>query len=173
MNDSPERSFAVRTALSSDVSFLREMLHLALYVHDGEPPFPESVLDEPQLRHYFEGFGGQPGDLGVVAVDGVRPVGACWLRVFERDDPGYGWVDDDVPELTVAVREGARDRGLGTRLIETVIRRAAARGTTRVSLSVDPRSPALRLYERLGFAQAGREGTSITLVREVPPLRSR
>ena len=30
-------------------------LYKALYVHEGGEPFPESILDEPQRGHYFEG----------------------------------------------------------------------------------------------------------------------
>lgn len=157
--------WALREAGPSDIGFLREMLYKALYVHEGEDPFPESILDEPQLGHYFKDFGAAGGDLGVVAFDGEVPVGACWVRAFPRDAPGYGWVDDDVPELTVALTEPAKERGLGTTLIEMVLDHAAAQGVLRVSLSVDPRSPALRLYERLGFEPVGRSGTSITMVR--------
>ena len=158
-------AWSLREAGPSDVGFLRQMLHEALYVHDGEQPFPESVLDEPQRGRYFRDFGAAHGDLGVIAFEGGAAVGACWRRAFPRDAPGYGWVDDDVPELTVAVTEPARGRGLGTTLIEAVLDHAAAQGVMRVSLSVDPRSPALRLYERLRFEPVGRSGTSITMVR--------
>lgn len=102
-----------------------------------------------------------------MALDGEVPVGACWIRAFPRDAPGYGWVDDQVPELTIAVAEPARGVGLGATLIETVLDHAAAQGVMRVSLSVDPRSPALRLYDRLGFEPVGRSGTSITMARAI------
>lgn len=141
------------------------MLYEALYVREGEDALPESVLDEPELRHYVEDFGERPLDLGVVGLDGARPVGACWLRAFSRDDPGYGYVADDVPELAMAVVEEVRSRGLGTMLIEAVLRQAAEQEVELVSLSVDARSPALRFYERLGFEHVGWEGTSMTMVR--------
>lgn len=161
--------WSVRPAEVGDETFLRQMLHLALYVPDGAA-LPESVLDEPQLRHYFAGFGQQEGDLGVIAVDsqdGEAPVGvgACWLRRFPPDHPGYGWVAPDVPELSIAVIPEARGHGLGTGLIESVLETAAARGVERVSLSVDPRSPAHRLYRRLGFERVGEADTSITMVK--------
>lgn len=157
-------SWSLKQAGPQHCPFLRRMLHEALYVHDGEDPFPESVLDEPELHHYVADFGERIGDLGVVGFDGERPVGACWLRTLTRGDPGYGWVADDVPELTIAVIEEARSQGLGTILITAVLRSAQEQGVERVSLSVDPRSPALRLYERLGFEPVGRQGTSMTML---------
>ncbi|MBK6856616.1 MAG: GNAT family N-acetyltransferase [Microthrixaceae bacterium] len=131
----------------------------------GRGSFPRVHPRRTPARALLRGFGAACGDFGVVALDGEVPVGACWVRVFPRDAPGYGWVDDDVPELTVAVTDPARGRGLGTTLIEMVLDHAAARGVLRVSLSVDPRSPAVRLYERLGFEPVGRSGTSITMER--------
>lgn len=161
--------WSLRDAAPSDVAFLRQMLHVAIYVHEGEEPVPESVVEEPELRRYVDGFGRRRGDLGVVALEREHPVGACWLRAFSLDAPGYGWIEGGVPELSVAVVEEARGRGLGTTLIEAVLQRAAAQGVARVSLSVDPRSRALHLYERLGFEAAGREGTSVTMVRATTP----
>ena len=141
------------------------MLYEALYVHEGEEPFPSSILEEPQLRRYVADFGSARGDVGVVALDGAVPVGACWVRTFSCEAPGYGWVDEGVPELTIAVVEAARGRSLGAMLIDAVLHAAAAAAFERVCLSVDPRSPALRLYERVGFVAVGRSGTSITMVR--------
>jgi GNAT superfamily N-acetyltransferase len=147
--------------------FLRRMLHEAVYVHEGEDPFPESMVDEPELRRYVADFGERIGDMGLVALDGGRLVGACWLRVFPADEPGYGWVADEVPELTIAVTEEARRQGLGTTLVEAVLQMARTRGVDRVSLSVDSRSPARRLYERLGFEPVGWDGTSMTMLRSL------
>ena len=157
--------WSLRSAVPDDAAFLRSMLFEALYVPGGEDPFPQSILDEPAIRHYVADFGSWPGDVGVIGLEDGRPVGACWLRAFAGDDPGYGWVADEVPELTIAVVDDMRGRGLGTLLIETVLQKAAAQGVERISLSVDPRSPAFRLYERLGFEQVGRSGTSVTMLR--------
>ena len=49
------------------------------------------------------------------------PIGAAWLRLLKGDERGYGHVDDETPELGMAVlpayrgrgvRRGARVRGL-------------------------------------------------------------
>lgn len=153
-----------RPASAADEPLLRELTFTALYVAPGQAPFPRSILDQPDIRHYFAGFGSRPGDLGSVAVvDGVD-VGAAWVRVFPPDDPGYGWVDVGVPEVTIAVDATCRDRGIGRALLAEVRRAASAAGYERIGLSVDPGSPAVRLYESVGFVRCGADGSSITMV---------
>ena len=73
-------------------------------------------------------------------------------------------VDDDTPEVTVAVGPAWRGRGLGTALLVRLLDEAPG-GPGRASLSVDPENPAIHLYERLGFREVGREGTSVTMLR--------
>lgn len=157
--------WTIRSIESSDQIFLRRMLYMAIYVPPGEPPLLESIVEQPELEHYVLDFGARFGDMGVLAVIDDEPVAACWLRLFSAVDPGYGYVSDDVPELSIAVVPQARGRGLGTALIESALSVAAEADFERVSLSVDGRSAALALYERLGFEHVGWEGTSMTMTR--------
>jgi ribosomal-protein-alanine N-acetyltransferase len=73
---------------------------------------------------------------------------------------GYAafWCVVDQGELgNVAVSSAWRGRGLGARLIDEVIRRAARRGIVEVFLEVRPTNMvARRLYERFGFTAVGR-----------------
>lgn len=136
----------VRTATAADEAFLWDMLYLALYVPARDPPLPRSVLTEPALARYVENWGARPGDRGLIAVKDRVPVGAAWLRLFPSSDPGYGFVDETIPELSVAVQPECRGHGIGSRLLEGLLREVPA-----VSLSCDPANPAWRLYLRLGF----------------------
>jgi GNAT superfamily N-acetyltransferase len=138
----------VRAAIAADIEFLREMLYLALFVSPGSPPFPRSILDDPAIDRYIRDWPTRPGDVGLIAVvDGV-PVGAAWLRRFTADAPGYGFVDAATPELTVAVLEAYRNRGIGTRLIAGLQDRVLS-----ISLNCELANPARRLYQRAGFKQ--------------------
>src|SRR5688572_6534918 len=92
-----------RPLLPSDRALLREMTYLAIYVPPGFAPPPFSILDEPDIRKYTEAWGTRPGDLGLVALADGEPVGAAWLRRFDRTESGYGYVDDATPELSVAL----------------------------------------------------------------------
>lgn len=86
--------FELRAANVSDEPFLWEMLYLALFVPPGEPPLPRSVLRDPAIARYVQGWGTRRDDKGLVALVDTLLVGAAWLRWFSASDPGYGFVDE-------------------------------------------------------------------------------
>lgn len=136
------------------------MVYEALFVVPGADPFPLTVLDEPQIAHYAKAFG-QTGDQGLIAeTPAGSPIGAAWVRRFSATDPGYGYVDDDTPELSIAVVRTSRGTGVGTALLMQLFV-----DVPRCSLSVDRRNPAVRLYERLGFETIEQSGDSLTMLR--------
>ncbi|WP_332657930.1 GNAT family N-acetyltransferase [Brevundimonas sp.] len=64
---------------------------------------------------------------------------------------------DEAEILTLAVRPGARRRGLGAELVARGAAEAAARGATRLFLEVaDDNDAARALYAGAGFEEAGR-----------------
>ena len=66
-------------------------------------------------------------------------------------------VADEAEILTLAVRPEARRSGLGARLVEAAMVRAAALGAERMFLEVAEDNVAARaLYTRAGFVEAGR-----------------
>lgn len=133
---------------------------------DGER-FEDAALDAPELAHYFRGFDGVR-DRGVLATDADGPVGAVWVRFLPTDDQGYGFVSDDVPELTLAVDARARGKGLGTELLTRLLAVGCEVGWPGISLSVeDGNAGARALYERAGFRVVGRNGDSDTMLLEL------
>ena len=122
------------------------MLYLALFVPSGQTPLPRSVLNDPAIARYVENWGRRRGDSGLIATVAAAPVGAAWLRFFTPLDPGYGFVDERTPELSVAVLAAYRNKGIGSLLVGQLLQ-----GVESVSLSCDPTNPAWRLYVRLGF----------------------
>jgi ribosomal-protein-alanine N-acetyltransferase len=66
-------------------------------------------------------------------------------------------VADEAEILTLAVRPAARRSGLGGRLVQAAVVRAAALGAERLFLEVAEDNVAARaLYARTGFVEAGR-----------------
>lgn len=109
------------------------------------------VLQAPAVRIYAEGWG-KPTDVGVVAqVDGVD-AGACWMRLLPAG-VGLASIDDETPQLGIALEPGCRHRGYGRPLMMQALRAAAEAGYRRVSLTVHPANPARHLYERCGFSR--------------------
>ena len=136
----------IRQAGPQDVPFLKDMLRHAYY-------WRSSGIEEESGLHpmrYVENWG-RRGDAAVIALDDGFPVGAAWYRLFKRDAPGYGFVDEQTPELSIAVVPSRRGHGFGGELMDALLARARADGYTSISLSVASDSPAVALYERYGF----------------------
>lgn len=156
-----------RAARPSDRDHLVDMLVVAANWSPDRPSLSrDQVLATPELAHYVAGWPG-PDELGVVATEGGRQVGAAWLRFLRSDDPGFGWVADDVPELSIGVVADRRGNGVGTRLVTELARRATAAGVRAISLSVEVANPARRLYERLGFEDVACDDHATTMVLEL------
>jgi GNAT superfamily N-acetyltransferase len=74
-------------------------------------------------------------------------------------------VDEDTPEVSIAVAEPYRGRGIGAALLRGLAEAARSAGFAALSLSVEDGNPARRLYERVGFVEvdAGRGATVLAL----------
>lgn len=130
------------------------------------------LLRHPQIVRYHDGWG-RPGDLGVIGeVDGEF-AGTAFCRLFTDDNHGYGYVDDETPELAVAVPERWRNRGIGTRLMEELARQARLAGIRSLSLSVDTDNPARRLYERIGYREVGGGEGGVRMVLDLGEVNRR
>jgi len=86
----PKIDISYRQISENDYLFLREMLYEALFVPEGEEPFPESILDLPEISKYIEDW--SSSDFGHIAQDGAELIGAVWGRLFIHANKGYGYV---------------------------------------------------------------------------------
>ncbi|MDA1314782.1 MAG: GNAT family N-acetyltransferase [Acidobacteria bacterium] len=156
--------YSTRSATGFDEHFLWERLYEAIYVPPNTSPPPKEILRYPGVARYLEGWG-RAGDLGFIAVEKQtkKPVGAAWIRLWTESNHGYGFVDIETPELIVSVEKGHRGEGVGTLLLKRLIGEAGSRFRA-VSLSVATQNRAMRLYERLGFEVASRDGETLTMV---------
>jgi ribosomal protein S18 acetylase RimI-like enzyme len=119
---------------------------------------------EIPLARYVENWG-RPGDVSLIATETGHRVGAAWFRLFPPATPGYGFVDDKTPELTIAVVPSRRKHGVGHELLEALLERAKDEGHPAISLSVEDGSPAVGFYERHGFERVGENAGAIVMRR--------
>ena len=165
------KTFVIRDLMPQEQPFLREMLYEAAYWREGKRPPLEKGLARPDLVKLLADWG-REGDIALVAADGHGvKLGAAWLRLWTADDHGHGFVDEETPELGIAVKPEFRHQGLGTSLLMTLLARARHDGFARVSLSVESDNPARRLYARFGFRPVHESENALTLVAELedPP----
>jgi ribosomal protein S18 acetylase RimI-like enzyme len=150
-----------RPLAPSDQAFLWDIFHVALWDPPPAPPRPRSVLEHPDVRIYAEGWG-RAGDIGVVAEVGGRPAGACWMRLI-TGGRGLAYIDDETPQLGIALLPDFQHRGYGERLLRAALDVARTR-YRRVALSVHPQNPAANLYRRCGFVQVDVRRTYLVMV---------
>ena len=102
-----------------------------------------------QSAHYAQHYA--DASFGVIVVDG-EPAGR--LIVARREDA--------IVIVDISLLPEHRSRGLGTRLLGSLIDEANASGR-KLSIHVEMNNPALRLYERLGFRQVGEYGVYLRM----------
>lgn len=157
-----------RSATAKDAGFLFDMLVAAVNWTPDRHLSRSTVAAGPALVRYVDGWPRQ-GDLGVVAEADGAPIGAAWLRLFTADNPGYGYIADDVPELSMGVVEKWRGLGVGRGLLHEITRRARSGGHRAISLSVERANLAHRLYTSEGYQVVERGPNSDTMVKEFAP----
>ena len=150
----------IRRGSQADVAFMRAMLMHAYHWRVA------GLEAEIPLSRYVENWG-RAGDVAVIAADGPNPVGAAWLRRFRAEAPGYGFVDEETPELTIAVVPSKRRHGVGQELLDALVARARDAGMQRLSLSVQKDSVAVDFYERNGFTRVADTDHAVTMLRDL------
>jgi GNAT superfamily N-acetyltransferase len=154
-----------RPAGAEDFGFLAAMLgEAAVWRPDKPTPTADQVLADPRYAMYLTGWP-RPGDHGLVAED-EGPVGAAWYRTYTEACHGYGFVSEDVPELSIAVIESRRHEGIGRRLLVELVEAGVAQGHPALSLSVNEGNPARELYVSVGFLPVAKRGSTWTMVRD-------
>jgi ribosomal protein S18 acetylase RimI-like enzyme len=154
----------LRPGESQDMPFLRDMVR-----HTGLDRSGVTIDEEPPPLSRYVVDWGRAGDAALVALDQSThaPVGAAWYRLFTRAEPGYGFVGEDTPELTVAVVPGRRREGIGQALLVAIVERARASGFASVSVSAVRDDAAVGLVEQNGFRLIRENGTAVIMALDL------
>ena len=153
-----------RSAGPEDFTFLATMLgEAAAWRPDNPTPTANQVLADPRYSMYLTGWP-RPGDHGLIAEQDA-PLGAAWYRTYTEASHGYGFVNEGIPELSIAVIASRRHEGIGRQLLVDLINASDSQGYAGMSLSVREANPARRLYESVGFVPVETQGSSRKMVR--------
>jgi GNAT superfamily N-acetyltransferase len=146
----------LRPVDQQDTRFLRDMLRHAYHWRLGDPDLP--------VYRYVKNWG-RRGDAGVIASAGPNEYGAAWYRLFPASEPGFGFVDEETPEVTIAVVPSHRGQGTGGDLLEALLDVARADGFKQISLSAEPGQTGF--YEQHGFREVRREERTVTMIADL------
>lgn len=144
--------YLIRSISDREIPFIKEFLYLAMFVPLGSKPFPKSIVDEPIFKPIYKNWG-KTGDIAFVAIENKTDnlIGMAWVRLYDAVNLSLGIIDENIPALSIAIKEKYRNSGIGTSLLNELIKTVKNNGFTGISLSVDYRNFALKLYERFGF----------------------
>jgi GNAT superfamily N-acetyltransferase len=151
-------ALVVRRADKLDVPFMRSLLGFAYNWHVNA--FDTDI----SISRYVDAWG-RKGDTALIAMDGGHSVGAGWFRLFPDTLRGYGYVDEETPEMTIVVVPTRQDEGIGAKLVTALLERAKADGYAAVSVSVERGDPDEGRFMGQGFEQFRAEGKTLTLRR--------
>ncbi|MGD1894805.1 MAG: GNAT family N-acetyltransferase [Cyclobacteriaceae bacterium] len=157
----------IRKLQDDEQPFLAEMLYEALFVPEGQEKFPQEIIQDPILAKYIDNWGKDALDIALVAEEAGKLIGAIWGRKFTQDNPGFGFVDENTPELSMAIKEEWRGEGIGTTLIRDIARSYQQVGIKALSLSVDKKNRAYTLYQRMGCEVVAETDTSVVMKKDL------
>lgn len=137
----------IRELQPNESGVLKDFLYEAIFLPEGTEPPERSIVELPELRIYYEGFGEGKADFCMVAEDDGRIVGAVWTRLMKD----YGYVDDETPSFAISLYREYRGQGIGTKLMLAMLEKLQENGFKRASLAVQKANYAVRMYEKVGF----------------------
>ena len=129
---------------------LAEFTFQAIFLPDDAIVLPREVLQQADLRVYYEDFG-KPDDNCLVAEVEGRLIGAAWARILSGKVKGFGYLNEETPEFGISLFKEYRNMGVGTALMEGMLELLRKKGYQQASLAVQKENYALKMYQKVGF----------------------
>lgn len=137
----------LRELAPNETKLLESFLYEAIFIPEGVEPPDRSIIEQPELKIYYEDFGTGRADHCIVADDEGKVIGAVWTRIMND----YGHVDDETPSFAISLYKEYRGRGIGTCLMKEMLTLLKEKGYKQASLAVQKANYAVRMYEKVGF----------------------
>ena len=139
--------YQIRPILAEENNLLEDFSYEAIFVPEGASAPPKSIIQQPELQIYITDFGQRKDDIGLVAEVEKKAVGAVWVRIMND----YGHIDNDTPSFAIALYKDYRGLGIGTALMQEMLRILKDRGYKQASLAVQKANYAVKMYQNVGF----------------------
>ena len=139
--------YIIREMRKDEYPLLKDFLYEAIFQKDEKNLLPKKIIEMPEIRIYIEKKKKKQDDYCLCAVVNGRVVGAVWVRIIE----GFGCVDDQTPELAIALYKEYRRLGIGSRLMAEMLNLLKEKGYRKTSLSVQKDNYAAQMYLKMGY----------------------
>lgn len=142
-----EQGITIRELRENEVDLLKDFLYEAIFIPEGVEPPDRDIIEQPELKVYYDAFGTLKGDHCLVADVGGQVAGAVWTRIMND----YGHVDDETPSFAISLYKEYRGQGIGSQLMAKMLELLKNQGYQKVSLSVQKANYAVKMYQKAGF----------------------
>lgn len=142
--------YEIRPLKPDELYLLEEFIYEAIFQRDQKNLLPRSIVEQPDMKVYTEGFG-KADDYCLLAIANGNPVGAVWVRILDGSVKGFGNIDSSTPEFAISLYKEYRGKGIGTQLMRRMLDHLKKEGYEKTSLAVQKDNYAARMYLNLGF----------------------
>ena len=153
----------IRKLESSEIELLKDFLYEAIFIPEGVEPPAKEIIEQPELKIYYENFGSGSADHCLVVEDDGRVVGAVWTRIMND----YGHVDDATPLFAISLYKNYRGQGIGTQLMLEMLELLKKQGYRKASLAVQKANYAVRMYKKVGFKTVDENSEEYIMICEL------
>ena len=143
--------YVIREIRHSEIPLLKDFTYEAIFQRDESNLVPRDVLDQPEIKVFYDNFG-KPDDLCFVAEVDRKIVGAVWTRILSGPVKGFGNIDNETPEFAISLYKAYRGKGIGTALMKSMLDLLKQRGCKQASLAVQKDNYAVKMYQAAGFS---------------------
>ncbi len=137
----------IRPIKDNEIMLLTDFLYEAIFQRDSDSLAPRTIIQEPALWIYIDGFGSKKDDHCFVAELDGKIIGAVWVRCIKA----FGHIDDAVPEFAISLYPEHRGKGIGAELMRTMLEHLKSSGYSKASLAVQKDNYAVKMYRQVGF----------------------
>ena len=120
----------LREIRDNEIELLQDFVYEAIFIPVGVEPPARGIIEQPELKLYYEDFGKGMADYCIVAEDDGRVVGAVWTRIMND----YGHVNDETPSFAISLYKEYRGQGIGIRMMNEMLALLKEKGYKQASL---------------------------------------
>ena len=153
----------LREIKENETEILKDFLYEAIFIPEGMELPPREIIEQPDLKLYYDGFGIGEADFCIVADDEGKVIGAVWTRIMND----YGHVDEETPSFAISLYKEYRGQGIGTKLMKEMLYLLKEKGYKRASLAVQKANYAVKMYENVGFKTVDENDEEYIMVCEL------